>query len=147
MKLPEKLYKGLILGLLAIIAAYLLSPLVLHPRIEREVGFSRLLAEGSSMAEEINYLQVFIRRLILIFLALAVIKGCWVLKEKRGIFRKIKKLKDSHKHLSSLNEKVALPYDIKRPVRKKRKNIKKITRLSDKHAKKLIDSGTALKNI
>jgi len=122
MKLPEKLYKGLILGLLAVIAAYLLSPLVLN---RNGSGLVNILADGPSINEEANSLQIFTRRLFIVFLALAAIKGYRVLREKKNISRKIKKLQESHKHLSSLNEKVALPYDIKKSVRKKRKYLKK----------------------
>ena len=146
MKLPEKIHNKLYLFLILILFAYLLFPLVYNFIAPPPYNISGVLARGPAFYQQGKYAGILIRRLFTVFLVLGILKAYKIYQENKQCSRQINKYRDAQNHVSSLNEKTAAPADIdtKKSIKKKKSARKKISRLSDKHAQKVIDSSAAL---
>lgn len=145
MKLPARFYKGLVLFLLAVIVVCVLSPLVLDSQIQTDTNFSDVLAKGPS---DNKGTPIFIKGLFAFLAAFVTLKGYKNYMANNYNLKNVKKFRDIIGHISSLEEKVADPGEIK-PKRQGKKRYKKnkTARLSRRHAKKIIKSSAALGKI
>lgn len=146
MKLPDGFYKRLILLLLAILAAYFLSPLVFPAKINGKLSISDVLIKGPLINQKTEQVQVVIKCFFALLAAFATAKGYkyWQrVNHHKDVFPEITKYKEALNTISSLETKSDPPKFVKR---KKRilKNRNKSARFSSKQARKIIDSSRSL---